>query len=434
MNHRGLVFILDGLGDRPCPQLRGRTPLEAAKTRTLDRMARRHQCGMMDPLRPGLSVDTHTGVGILFGLPPDEAAELRRGPVEAAGIGLDMRHGDVLLRANFARLESAADGRHRILDRRAGRIRGTEDIAALCAAVNRALREDPLSPGIGAELHAATQHRAVLRLRGAGLSAQVSDTDPGGRGAARGVLHAAPRRDDDAPACATANALNRFTARAHQILAAHPVNAARAARGLSTANGVLLREAGMHRPLHNFLRHLQLKVAVVAGEKTILGLGGMFGFTCITDARFTSLPDTDIAEKLRAALAALARHDLVFVHLKGSDTAAHDKNPVLKADFISRFDRELARVELGDTVLAVCADHSTDSLRGEHNADAVPVLLRHTAGRRDRVRRYNETDCIGGALGRISAQGFLHTLLDAMGALDGMRDVRDVRDADAGAF
>ncbi|MGR3913078.1 MAG: alkaline phosphatase family protein [Gammaproteobacteria bacterium] len=425
LTQRGLVFILDGLGDRPCPQLRGRTPLAAARTRTLDRMARRHQCGMMDPLRPGLCVDTHIGAGILFGLPPGEAAGLRRGPVEAAGIGLDMRHGDVLLRANFAQIEAGADGRRRIIDRRAGRIRGGRDIDALCAAINSALHDAPLAPGVGATLHAATQHRAVLRLRGQGLSAHVSDTDPGGSNAARGVLCAAPHRADDAAARITADALNHFTARAHQILAAHPVNAARAARGLSPANGVLLRGAGMHRPLRNLLTHLQLKVAVVAGEKTVLGLGGMFGFTCITDARFTSLPDTDIAEKLRAALHALARHDLVFVHIKGTDTAAHDKNPALKANFISRFDRELSRLELGDTVVAVCADHSTDSLRGEHNADAVPVLLRHTDGRRDRVRRYNETDCIGGALGRISAHEFLCTLLDAMGALHGMRDWDD---------
>ncbi|MDA7989641.1 MAG: alkaline phosphatase family protein [Gammaproteobacteria bacterium] len=420
MNHRGLVFILDGLGDRPCRQLRGRTPLEAAKTRALDRMARLHQCGMMDPLAPGRCVDTHVGAGILLGLPPREALSLRRGPVEAAGIGLDMRAGDVLWRANFARIEAGAgaNGGYRILDRRAGRIRGGET-ESLCAALNSALRDDPLAPGIGASLHAATQHRAVLQLRGENLSAQVSDTDPGGPGAARGVQRAAPLVED-AAARATADAVNRFTARAHQLLSGHPVNTARASRGQCPANGVLLRGAGAHHPPRNMLARLRLKVAVVAGEKTVLGLGNLFGFTCITDESFTSLPDTNIAGKLRAALDALARHDLVFVHIKGTDIAAHDKNPLLKAACISRFDRELSRVQLDDTVVAVCADHSTDSRRGEHNADAVPVLLRHVGGRRDRVRYYNEIDCIDGGLGRISAHAFLCMVLDAMGAAGGM--------------
>ena len=104
MNHinKGLIFILDGLGDRPNPELGGKTPLEAAHTPNLDRLVSRSQGGMMDPLIPGLPFDTHTGVGILFGLPPSEAMTLSRGPIEAAGIGLEMEQGDLLFRGNLA--------------------------------------------------------------------------------------------------------------------------------------------------------------------------------------------------------------------------------------------------------------------------------------------------------------------------------------------
>ncbi len=412
---KGLVLILDGLGDRPCPQLGGQTPLEAAATPTLDRLASQHQCGMMDPLMPGMPVDTHTGVGILFGLPPREAVRLRRGPIEAAGIGLQARHGDVLLRANFACVEKHRRG-YRILDRRAGRIRA--EAGRLCEV----LQDIEVAPGITASLHAATQHRAVLQLRGDGLSAQVSDTDPGGHRVAQGILQAAPHPTFEASALVTADALNRFTERAHDLLQNHPVNAARVRRGQPAANGVILRSAGVHQPLSNLLSHLRLKVAVVAGEMTILGLARLFDFDCHQHPSFTSLPDTDLREKLRMALAALATHDLVFVHIKGTDTAAHDQNPALKSEFISRIDRELAGLdferELAHTIIALCADHSTDSVRGEHTGDPVPVLIRNPSGRRDRVTHYNETDCAAGALGRITAQQFLTILLDAMGALD----------------
>lgn len=488
VKHRGLVFILDGLGDRPSAALGGRTPLQAADTPRLDRLARRG-CGLMDPLTPGKTVDTHTGVGMLFGLTASAGARLRRGPVEAAGVGMDAQPGDIFLRANFAHVEEiagagggAAAGRFRIIDRRAGRIR--EGVDELCAAL-QALEVGDDGDAITAALHPATQHRAVARLRGRGceLSAQVTDTDPGGDAIARGVLASAPRDSADAAAAPaaqrTADAINRLTVRAFEILRAHPLNAARAARGLPVANGLILRSAGAHQKLRSRLTVRGLKVAVVAGETTVLGLGKLLGFHARSDPRFTSLPDTDLAAKLRAATDALASHDLVFVHIKGTDTAAHDRNPRLKSAFIARFDRALAALDLRRTVIGVCADHATDSNTGEHNPDPVPVLLavpgdggagdgagdsnvdrgdgsdcpgdsngdRDDAAGDDAARDgdgvgddaggdgagdddagdddagdddgnpgYNETDCATGPLGRITAETYLDRVLDALGA------------------
>ncbi|MDD9810742.1 MAG: hypothetical protein OXU71_03360 [Gammaproteobacteria bacterium] len=480
VKHRGLVFILDGLGDRPSAALGGRTPLQAADTPRLDRLARLG-CGLMDPLTPGKTVDTHTGVGMLFGLTAAAGARLRRGPVEAAGVGMDAQPGDIFLRANFAHVEEiagagagAAAGRLRIIDRRAGRIR--EGVDELCAALH-ALEVGDGRDRITAALHPATQHRAVARLRGRGceLSAQVTDTDPGGDAIARGVLAAAPRDSADAAAAPaaqrTADAINRLTARAFEILRAHPLNAARAARGLPVANGLILRSAGAHQKLRSRLTARGLKVAVVAGETTVLGLGKLLGFHARSDPRFTSLPDTDLSAKLRAATDALASHDLVFVHIKGTDTAAHDRNPRLKSAFIARFDRALAALDLPRTVIGVCADHATDSNTGEHNPDPVPVLLAVPGdgddgdgagdgvgddtdgdgagdsnvdrgdGRDgvdddgdgagddgasdgagddgvsgdDSAPGYNETDCATGPLGRITAETYLDRVLDALG-------------------
>ncbi len=157
LKYRGLVVILDGVGDRPSAALGGRTPLEAAHTPNLDRLAAAGMSGMVDPLLPGMPVGTHTGSGALLGLPPRLLMSLARGPVEAAGIGLDTEPGDVLMRCNFATLEEVVDG-FNIVDRRAGRIReGTQELAA-------ALKDMAVAPGISATLRPASQHRAVLRL------------------------------------------------------------------------------------------------------------------------------------------------------------------------------------------------------------------------------------------------------------------------------
>ncbi len=419
MRFQALVFILDGLGDRPCPQLAGQTPLQAAHTPTLDQLTQQSQCGLMDPLFPGVPVDTHTGVALLFGLPPQQAAVLHRGPVEAAGLELPLQPGDVLLRCNLASIEKHADG-FRIHDRRAGRI--DRQTAELCQSLGTVR----LAADLTACVFPATQHRVVLRLRGSQLSAQISDTDPGGKAIEQGVLRAAATVAGQA-AQQTAAAINDFTELAYTALDRHPINQARRRRSLPVANGILTRGAGLYQPLSGLLNQLALPTAVVAGENTILGLARLFGFSSLSQAGFTSLPNTDIAGKLTAAMQALHAHDLVFVHLKGTDTAAHDRNPQLKADFISRFDQQLGHLmqfdrpaaeQRSDLIIAVCADHSTDSISGEHNGDPVPVLLYSPQSRRDRVTQYDEIACIDGGLSRLTAQGFVLSLLDAMGVME----------------
>ena len=408
--YRGMVVILDGLGDRPCPELGGQTPLQYAQTPFLDSLAERNQTGLMDPILPGLPVDTHTGVSILFGLPPHEAAGLCRGPIEAAGISLDLAPGDILFRSNLCTIEPGDKG-FRLLDRRAQRI--SDGVSDLC----QALQEIDLGNGIVGSLHPATHHRCVLRLRGPGLSSQITDSDPGGTGISEGVLTVQANIVNDESAQKTAEAVNQFTRISHQVLTSHSVNADRLRSGKLPANGVITRGVGIYRDYRNILHYLNVNAAVVASESTIMGLGRLFNFTTLTDDSFTSLTDTNIAGKLETAVQALSSHDMVFVHLKGTDIAAHDRDPRGKAEFISRFDSALQQVDTTELVLGICADHSTDSLRGEHNGDPVPVLIHNPIGRRDLTTRFNETDSSYGGLCRLTAQGFLISTLDAMGHL-----------------
>ena len=412
---KGLVIILDGLGDRPCTTLGNKTPLEHARTPVLDAIATQHQSGMMNPLLPGLPVDTHTGVSIIFGLPPRVAASLKRGPIEASGIDLDLQHGDLLFRANLATIENIDRHSFRILDRRAQRIK--QGVDALCAS----LQDIRLPDNISASLHPATHHRCVLRLRGPGLSDKVTDTDPGGKMLHTGVLLAQPSGDADTASKRTASAINKLTHVSNEILKNHPVNLKRIENGYLPANGILTRGVGQYQNYQNILKHLHLNVTVVAGEATVLGLAKLFNFSNVTNPAFTSSTDTNIKKKLSTAVSALETSDLVFVHFKGTDTAAHDRDPQAKSDFIERFDKALGGIDISNIVLGVCADHSTDSTRGEHNGDAVPILIHNPTGRKDLTRKFNETDCSAGALVNLTAQGFITSVLDAMGSLSNFK-------------
>lgn len=418
-HHKGLIIILDGLGDRPVAQLDGMTPLEAAHTPYMNELASRGMCGMVDPLSPGIPVATHTGTGLMLGLTPRDALTLPRGPVEAAGIGLDIQPGNLAIRCNFATLE-ATDGGLRVLDRRAGRI--SEDTSELASV----LQDIPLGDGIQASIRPSTQHRAVLHLTGTGLSESITDTDPGDDQHPRDVLLSRPRNPEEPEAVHTAQALNRFIQEAHARLQDHPINIKRQQQGLMPANGIITRGAGMLRKAHNLINHLGLSAALIAGEGSVIGLGRLFGFTVIHEPAFTALPDTDLQAKIDATSDALKNHDIVFLHIKAPDICAHDFNPQAKQELLERLDQCLSSLPQENLVIGISGDHSTDSSSGDHCGDPVPSIIYSAHGRRDNCSAYGEAQCMHGGLGRITATGFLLSTLDTMGVMHSFKPGDDI--------
>ena len=412
--HKGLMFILDGLGDRPVPELQGRTPLEAADTPTMNMLLSRGMGGLMDPLTPGVPVDTHTGTALLTGVCLRDAQFLRRGPIEAAGAGVVLRNGDVAIRCNFATVEKDGDG-FLIKDRRAGRLREDE-----VAELARSLQRIDLGNGITGSIHPATQHRAIIHLRGPELSAAITDSDPMSGPRLR-IQTVVPHDASNIRAAKTADAVNRFIHLACAQLPDHPFNEARREAGRLQANGIICRGAGEILELDNLLHYLHLKAALITGDCTIAGLGRLLKHAVFTSPVFTALADTDIEAKIRTGLAALNEHEIVFIHLKGPDICSHDFNPTGKKEFLERLDAALAAVPVETLVIGITGDHSSDSAQGEHCGDPVPSLLYSPRGRRDLCREYGETGCCQGGLGRISANNFLISMLDAMGCLHNYR-------------
>jgi 2,3-bisphosphoglycerate-independent phosphoglycerate mutase len=410
----GLIIILDGLGDRPIPDLDGATPLEAAHTPNMDELVSRGRCGLVDPLYPGVPVSTHTGAGVLFGINTRDAFLLPRGPVEAAGTGLPIMPGDIALRCNFATLKAGADGLE-VIDRRAGRIHADTDELA------EALQDITLEDGFSASVRPATGHRAVMRLSGPGPLPVVSDTDPGSGALPARVLTCHTLDTDNPLGEQTANAINTFIRHAHARLNEHPVNRKRVKQGVLPANGIITRGAGCISKLHNIIHHIGLSTALVAGERTITGLAQLSNFAVISRPEFTSMADTSLESKVSATLAALQDHDLVYLHVKAPDIFSHDRDPQGKKTFLEKVDAALAPLLEQDIVIGLSADHSTDSNTGRHCGDPVPSLVYAPNGRRDQCHEFGETQCITGGLGRISSRALLLTVLDEMGRMHNYR-------------
>ncbi|MGC8850482.1 MAG: 2,3-bisphosphoglycerate-independent phosphoglycerate mutase, partial [Candidatus Bathyarchaeia archaeon] len=231
--YKGILFICDGMGDRPNPVKGGRSPLEEAYTPNMDRLASGGLVGLIDIVSPGVRPGSDVAHLSLFGYDPYKYYT-GRGGFEAAGAGLHLKPGDVALRCNYA----TVDGDLVIRDRRAGRIR--EGGRELAGALN-SIKLD--AEGVKIEYYHTVEHRGVLVMRSDGrrLSTRISDTDPHQTGVK--VLEAKPLEDSE-EARFTAELLNEFTLKSYKILKDHPVNAERVRRGLPPANIVLSRGAG----------------------------------------------------------------------------------------------------------------------------------------------------------------------------------------------
>lgn len=236
-----LLLVIDGLADRPIAELGGRTPLEAANTPTLDRLAREGRVGIADPVAPGVVPDTASGTLALFAQSP---RAMKRGAIEALGVELSLPPNAVALRGNLATLDSQG----LVIDRRAGRIR--QGAVELAAALDRLPLEGPGCDGVEVWVRPGTEHRLAIALVGPGLSPLITGSDPGDGVMPAPALEPRPIAADDPAAARTARALSVFEQGARRALALHPVNAARRKAGHPVANCVLTRAPGrVHRLL-----------------------------------------------------------------------------------------------------------------------------------------------------------------------------------------
>src|SRR6266404_184280 len=163
------LVVLDGLGDLATRDQGYLTPLEAARTPNLDALSKDAAQGRMLPVAPGITPGSGPGHLALFGYDPLEF-QVGRGVIEALGLGLELRAGDVAARANFCTL----DGKGIVTDRRAGRIDTAvcEELCALLAEKVKKVGDAQviIRPGKG--------HRFVVLFRGKALEGPLTDADP----------------------------------------------------------------------------------------------------------------------------------------------------------------------------------------------------------------------------------------------------------------
>jgi len=386
---RIVLLVLDGVGDLPDAAHAGRTPLEAARTPQLDALAPHAALGRLMPVAPGITPGSGPAHLALFGYDP-VTTRVGRGVLEALGLGLELRDGDVAARANFC----TVDGAGIVTDRRAGRITG-ETCARL---VETLAREASRIDDVEVLLKAGKGHRFVAVLRGPGLSGDVSDADPHREGSA--IPPARPLAQGP-EAEKSAHVVNAFVARAAERL-----------RGEPAANAVLLRGLAARPALPGYRERFRLRAAAIAAYPMYRGVAQLAGMDVFS-----------VGERVSDAFAAVAARwsdfDFFFIHVKGTDMAGEDGDFAAKVAVIEEVDRALPElVALSPDVLCVTGDHSTPVAVRGHSWHPVPALVHARWCGADAAPRFHEANCRAGSLGVLPSRDLMALLLANAGRLD----------------
>jgi 2,3-bisphosphoglycerate-independent phosphoglycerate mutase len=379
-----VLVVLDGLGDLATREQGYLTPLEAACTPNLDALSKDSAQGRVIPLAPGLTPGSGPGHLGLFGYDPLEV-QVGRGVIEALGLGMELKPGDVCARANFATL----DPKGIVTDRRAGRI-PTETCEKLCAMLSAKVKkigdtEVIITPG--------KEHRFVVVFRGKGLEGPLTDADPNREGLP--IPTVKPRDPKSAGQKKVAKLIADFYKAALPVIAQQ-----------KPANGFLMRGIAHQPHIPLFEDRYRLKPAALAVYPMYKGLAQLVGMKKIEG------PQT-IKEQFERYLAEYNNFDFFFIHYKYTDKYGEDGNFAAKKKAIEEFDAALPiLLRNKPDVLAITGDHSTPVAMHGHSWHPQPVLLHSVNSGSDKLERFTETGANAGSLGVFEAK-FLVRLMQA---------------------
>ncbi len=403
-----ILILLDGLGDRAHPQLDDMTPLQAASTPYLDRIASLGSNGLLHCGRPGQALPSEEAHFALFGYRQEDFPG--RGVLEAIGAGIDVSEGDVAVLSHLVSVER--QGENLLLEKDRPKA-SPQEIEELISSIPQVEYE-----GLRLSFRQTKSLDGIVFIQGA-TTKDFSDTDP----LMEGMLLIEPEPleklgdwESSRRVCA---GLKEFITRSYSILDQHQVNQSRRARGLHPLNAVVTHRPGMLESVMSFQDMWGLRALSISSGMIYWGLCKYLGME-VEKVRDGADPGADLAERLDYALSMAERYGFIHVHTKAPDVAAHTKDPEAKKEVIESLDKAFEKVlqeieARNDILFVIASDHSTPSSGPLiHSGETVPVVFAGPAMRRDRVCAFDEISCSQGCLGHLQGLDFMPMVLNAM--------------------
>jgi len=413
-----IYVLLDGVGDLPHPNLSGKTPLEAATTENIDILAKNGVMGQVISVGKGIAPESDIAVFNMLGYKFQHSDYAGRGVIEAIGVGIDFRDGDLALRGNFATL----DHEGKIIDRRAGRKIEREDAEKISNEIEKKIRFS--NPSTSVVVAPTIGHRIIVKLRNSKpLSSEITNTDPAyarvdGMGIAKAVtdfmkIEKCIPLEQTKNATDAANLVNEFTEQSLEIMKKSDVNKQRSEKNKKLLNSILLRDAGNKYPNVKPINDLySMNFSCIVDMPVEVGISNILKMKA-----FNAGGLTDYEKKASIAAQAMDTENAIYVHLKGPDEFGHDGDAIGKMKNIEEIDKRffgtlLDHIDVSKIAVMISADHSTPCIYKGHSDDPVPLLISGDMISNDSTQRFTEIESKKGMIGLIEGAQVVKTGID----------------------
>ena len=394
-----LVLLLgDGMADYPIEELEGKTPLAAARTPNMDRLAALGCTGTVRTVPEGMSPGSDVANLAVLGYDPFRYYT-GRGPLEASSMGVPLEKDDFAFRCNLVTVESGV-----MVDYSAGHI-STEEGREIIGSLSALEGSGRFYPGVG--------YRHLLVMRRGALDVnwdQVACTPPHDISGEEISGHL--------PEGAGSSILRDLMEASVPVLSKHPVNRVRIARGKRPASMIWPWGQGRAPTLPTFKEKYGLQGAVISAVDLIKGIGRCAGLEVIDVPGATGYIDTNYEGKVEAALAALQRVDFVFLHVEAPDEAGHAGDLAMKIRAIEDFDSRVVGPVIRGLKDAgygwracVLPDHPTPLVLKTHTADPVPFAIAGLGISPDGVIAFDEEAASRGGYGLVEGYRLMDLLV-----------------------
>ena len=363
-----VVLLCDGMADYPIEELGGKTPLEAASTPNMDKLAPHSAIGLVKSVADGLKPGSDVANLSILGYDP-AIYYSGRSPLEAGSIGIDMKPTDVSFRCNLVTLSDEENYRDKtILDYCADDI-STEEAKVLIEYLAEHFNSDEF------QLYAGVSYRHCL-IWNNGTPNVGTLTPPHD-------ITGEPIKDH-IPDHPNAAKLYDMMVKSYDLLKDHPVNKAREERGKRPANSMWFWGEGVRKPLASFKEKYGLNGSMISAVDLLKGIGKFSGMNVINVPGATGYIDTNFSGKAQACIDQLAQgQDFVYIHCEAPDECGHRHEIENKKRSIELIDEKVLGPVLDalegydDYKLLICPDHATPLSLRTHTNDPIPFMIYH---------------------------------------------------------
>lgn len=397
-----IIILGDGMADEPIESIGNKTPLQAAETPHIDKLARMGRCGMLDTIPAGFAPGSEIANLSVLGYDLTRVYE-GRGVLEAASMGVEIADDEIAMRCNLICIENGIIKSHS-----AGHI-SNEEADELIDFLQEKLGDQSVS------FYSGVSYRHLLKLKNGNkhLKCTPPHDVPGTPFTSVLIQALTPEAEP------TAALLNALILKSQALLENHPVNIKRASQGKEKANSIWPWSPGNKPQMKKMTDIYPFKSgSVISAVDLIKGIGVYAGLKNIDVEGATGLYTTNYEGKARAAIEALRTDDFVFLHIEASDEAGHEGDVELKIRTIEYLDSRIVKPILEELLtwnepvtIALLPDHPTPCAIRTHTNTPVPFIIFSTDNVPDNVELYDEFSCQAGSYGLLKGSEFIEEVI-----------------------